>query len=503
VKLFTAEQIKRWDAFSIQLQGITSLELMERAATKCVNWLTDHGFTNRHYVIFCGKGNNGGDGLAIARLLAQQGETVEVYILEFGKKGTDDFQTNLERLHPLPVSIQFIQPGIRLPLVQPTSVVIDALFGAGLNKPLEGVSQKLVQDINRSGATVIAIDVPSGLFISQSSKGHDIIEATFTLTFQSYKLGLLLAENARFVGMVHVLNIGLSKEYYESEPTAIETIDYSLVSSLFKPRNPFSHKGTFGHALLIGGSFGKMGAVVLATTACARSGCGLTSAYIPACGYTILQAALPEAMVFVDDEDRFISHMPPTELNTFSAIGIGPGLGTSESTQHTVVALIQSVNKPIVIDADGLNCLSLNKEAFHKLPPHSILTPHPKEFDRLFGESTNEVERIQKAIAQAQALRVIIILKGHHTLVALPTGKAYFNMTGNAGMAKGGSGDVLTGILTSLLAQYYTPEDAAILGVHVHGAAGDHIAQTLTQETMLATDLIHSLSFAFRYLQKT
>jgi ADP-dependent NAD(P)H-hydrate dehydratase / NAD(P)H-hydrate epimerase len=502
VKLFTAEQIKRWDAFTIQHQGISSLALMERAATKCVNWLTEHGFTNRDFVIFCGKGNNGGDGLAIARLLAQQGETVTVYILEFGRKGTDDFQANLERLHDLPVSITYIQESTTLPHVFPTAVVIDALFGAGLNKPLEGLSQRLVQHINQSGASVIAIDVPSGLFLSQSSKGNTVIEATFTLTFQAYKLGLLLAENAPSLGLVHVLNIGLSTAFYEREPAVFETVDFSLVSSLYKPRNRFSHKGTFGHALLIGGSFGKMGAVVLAASACARSGCGLTTTYIPACGYTVLQTALPEAMVLIDNEERILSHIPTADLHTFSAIGIGPGLGTATATQQVVATLVKTINQPIVIDADGLNCLSLNKELLHQLPSHSILTPHPKEFDRLFGESLTEVERIQKAVEQAQALQVIIVLKGHHTLIALPNGKAYFNMTGNAGMAKGGSGDVLTGILTSLLAQSYSPEAAALLGVHLHGAAGDHTAQDLTQETMIASNLIESLSFAFRYLQK-
>lgn len=502
MKLFTAEQIKRWDAFTIQHQGISSLELMERAATKCVNWLTEHGYTNYNFVIFCGKGNNGGDGLAIARLLAQQGENVEVYILEFGKKGSDDFQANLERLHDLPVTINYIQEGVSLPPIQPASVVIDALFGAGLNKPLEGLSQKLVYHINRSGSTIIAVDVPSGLFLSQSSKGNTIIEATFTLTFQAYKLGLLLAENASYLGLVQVLNIGLNTEFYEAEPTTFETIDFSLVSSLYKPRNRFSHKGTFGHALIIGGSFGKIGAVVLAATACARTGCGLTTTYIPSCGYTIMQTALPEAMALVDSEDRLISHIPTIDLSTFSAIGLGPGLGTAPATQHAVAALLQSISKPLVVDADGLNCLSLNKELLNQLPSYSILTPHPKEFDRLFGESPNEVERIQKAVQNAQALQVIIILKGHHTLIALPNGKAYFNMTGNAGMAKGGSGDVLTGIVTSLLAQSYSPETAALLGVHLHGAAGDHNAQNLTQETMIASDLIDSLSFAFRYLQK-
>ena len=502
MKLFTAEQIKRWDDFTIQHLGITSLELMERAASKCVNWLVDSGYIHRHFAIFCGKGNNGGDGLAIARLLAQKGEQVDVYILEFGKIGTDDFQANLERLHTLPVKIHYIQQDIPFPQIPSTSIIIDALFGAGLNKPLDGISAAVVQHINNCKAIVIAIDVPSGLFLTHSSRDYTVIEAEHTLTFQTYKLGLLLAENSPFLGLVHVLDIGLRKEFYETVPSAFETVDYSLVSSIYKPRNRYSHKGSFGHTLLIGGSYGKIGAIMLTTSACLRSGCGLTSVYIPACGYSILQTALPEAMVLTDSNERFVSKLPTIDLNSFSAIGIGPGLGTSEATQHIVADLISSITKPLVIDADGLNCVALNKSLLHQLPSSSILTPHPKEFDRLFGKSKNEVERIDKAVAHAKALHAIIILKGHHTLIALPDDKAYFNMTGNAGMAKGGSGDVLTGILTSLLAQGYTPEQAALLGVHLHGAAGDHTAQAQPQETMVATDLIRSLNFAFHHLQK-
>ncbi|HYH15454.1 MAG TPA: NAD(P)H-hydrate dehydratase [Flavisolibacter sp.] len=502
MKLLSAEQIKRWDAFTIQQQGITSLELMERAAEKCVNWLTEHSFTNKHFSIFCGKGNNGGDGLAIARLLSQKGEKIDVYILEFGKIGTDDFQANLEQLHIFPVTIHFIQADIPLPDIQPSSIVIDTLFGAGLNKPLDGISKALVNHINQSKAKVIAIDVPSGLFLTQSSKGYIVIKATHTLTFQSYKLGLLLAENASSFGHIHILDIGLSKEFYEAEPSSLHTLDISHVSSIYKPRNRFAHKGTFGHALLIGGSYGKIGALVMATSACLRSGCGLTSVYIPTCGYSILQTTLPEAMVMTDRNDRFISQLPDVDLKSFSTIGLGPGLGTEEATQQSVAKIIKSLSIPLIIDADGLNCIALQIELLHQLPPYSILTPHPKEFDRLFGESGNEVARIEKAMEQAKALQVIIILKGHHTLIALPNGKAYFNMTGNAGMAKGGSGDVLTGIITSLLAQGYLPTEAALLGVYIHGVAGDHNAQALTQETMTATDLIQSLSFAFRYIQK-
>ncbi len=503
MKLFTAEQIKRWDHFTTQQQGITPLDLMERAALKCVNWLTDNHFTKRHFSIFCGKGNNGGDGLAIARLLAQKGESVDVYILEFGKIGTPDFQRNLERLHDHRVSIHFLQDGFPLPNIEPHTVIIDALFGAGLNKPLEGISKEVVQHINQSKGITISIDLPSGLFLSEPSQGNTIIEASYTLTFQTYKLALLLAENAPFLGSVNLLDIGLSKDFYQTEAAMLETVDVSFVLPIYKPRNRFSHKGSFGHALVIGGSYGKIGAVVLAASACARSGCGLTSVFVPGCGYSILQTALPEAMVMTDKNVEYISDVSSINFRTYAAIGIGPGIGTQEATQQAVRNVIKSFGKPIVIDADALNCIALNKEWLQLLPSYSILTPHPKEFDRLFGESKSEIERIQKAIEQAQALQVIIVLKGHHTLIANPNGKAYFNMTGNAGMAKGGSGDVLTGILASLLAQGYTSEETAILGVFLHGTAGDHAARTLAQETMIASDLIASMTYAFRSIQES
>ncbi len=492
MKVLNAEQIRAWDQYTIQHEPVTSIDLMERAATKCVEWLEDNDWFVYPFTIFCGKGNNGGDGLAIARMLAERDCTVAVNILEFGNMGTEDFQANLARLHQYPsVTIQFIQDETNIHPLQKQNVVIDALFGSGLSRPLTGITAKLVQHINNSGCTVIAIDIPSGMSVDQSSKGNTIIKAHHTLSFQCYKPALLLAENAAEIGDVVILDIGLKEEFLSTVDSKYEVIDKTIISTIYKPRNKFAHKGNFGHALIIAGSYGKIGASVLSAKACLRSGVGLLTCFIPKCGYDILQTSVAEAMVLTDTNSSMITKIDD-EVVRFDAIGIGPGLGTSSETRAAVKELISSYNKPMVIDADGLNGLSMEKP-MPTLPPGSILTPHPKEFERLFGECQNEFERMEKAIVSAKSLNCLIVLKGHHTFIALPSGKGYFNSTGNAGMATGGSGDVLTGVLTSLLAQKYSSEHAAILGVYLHGLAGDVAAKEISQEAMIAGDIIENL----------
>ncbi len=501
MKIFSADQIRKWDQYTIHYEPIASIDLMERAAKKCVQWLLDNFLKAKSFKIICGKGNNGGDGLAIARLLSEKGLNVEVYILESGKLGTEDFQTNLQRLHIIPVNIRYIQSPEHFPSFEKSDIIIDALYGSGINKPLEGLNEKLVQHINNTKYKVISIDVPSGLFMDESSSGHTIIQADHTLSFQTQKLSLLVAENAPCVGEVHILDIGLHPKFTDQEESDFHLITIGLITKIFIPRQPNAHKGIYGHALIIGGSNGKIGAVLLATKACLHTGAGLTTSYLPFCGYNILQIATPEAMVITDKNENQITGLPP-DIQKYSALGIGPGMGTASETQKALVELIQLYNKPMVIDADGLNCFALRKDSLMHFPPYSILTPHPKEFERLFGESKNDFERITLARKKAKELNVIIILKGHHTFIATPTGQGYFNSTGNAGMAKGGSGDVLTGIITSFLAQGYSSLDASILGVYLHGLAGDIAAETLSKESMLATDIIHFIGHAFKLLNE-
>ena len=499
MKVLNVQQLKEADAYTITHEPVAAIDLMERAAQQCVNWLLNRPLAEKPIAIFCGKGGNGGDGLAIARLLASSGIESVVYILEFGKMGTTEFQTNLARLHLLPVSLYYIQSEEQFPTLTKDTLIIDALYGFGLTRPLNGLSAALVKHLNQSGAEIIAIDLPSGLFADASSIGNVVVQATHTLTFESYKLALLVAENAPFIGDVHVLHIHLYPPFLNALKTDFQLVDELFIKSIFRPRNRFTHKGTFGHALLVGGSYGKMGAIVLATSACLRSGAGLVSTYIPKCGYIILQTAAPEAMTITDANELLLSQ-PYEDINRFDAVGIGPGMGTHGETSKMLYGLLKKLDKPGVIDADALNLLSTQPSLLTQLFQNTILTPHPKEFERLFGTCTNDFERIGRARKKAAELSVVIVLKGHHTLIALPNGQTFFNSTGNAGMAKGGSGDVLTGIITSLLAQHYPAAHAAILGVYLHGLAGDFAAQALSQETMTAGDLVRHLSSAFLQL---
>ena len=507
MKILKADQIRSWDQYTMEHEPVASIDLMERAAAKCFEWLDDNGWFVHSFAIFCGKGNNGGDGLAIARMLADRSSKVSVYILEFGHKGTEDFQTNLARLHQYPsVDIHFIQDEKNFHLLSTETVIIDALFGSGLSRPLEGITAKLVDHINNSGCPVIAIDVPSGLSVDQSSKarlpdgqGNKIVKANYTLSFQCYKLAFLVAENAAFIGDVIILDIGLLPEFLLSLETNFELVDKPGIRTIYKPRNRFGHKGNFGHAMIIAGSNGKIGAAVLSAKACLRSGVGLLTCFIPKCGYEILQTAVSEAMIMTDANSSIITKIEDDVLK-YDSIGIGPGLGTASETRTAVKELLLVCKKPLVIDADALNGLSMEK-ALPSLPPGSILTPHPKEFERLFGECRNDFERIDKALQHAKQLSCLIVLKGHHTFIATPTGKGYFNNTGNAGMATAGSGDVLTGMITGLLAQGYSSEEAAILAVYLHGSAGDIAAKEISQEAMIAGDIIENIGNAFKQLE--
>lgn len=500
-KIFSAAQVKAWDAYTIAHEPLSSINLMERAAQACTVWLLKHVVAGKRFHIFCGKGNNGGDGLAIARHLHRKGFETFVYILEFGKMGSPDFQHNLQRLHDLSLPITFIQTPEHFPPIGKDDVVIDALYGSGLNEPLQNLSALLVHHINNSEANIISIDVPSGMFMDVSSVDNVMVKAKYTLTFESYKLALLMAENAPYFGEVHLLPIGLHPQFAKEETSPYQLLTLKEIVKIFKKRERFAHKGTYGHALLMGGSWGKTGAVVLAAKAALRSGVGLLTTYIPKGSYDVLQSTVPEAMALTDSNEKMLVTLPE-ELEKYAAIGAGPGLGTSTETQQAVISLIQTSKKPLVLDADALNIISLNKIVKKYIPHDTILTPHPKEAERLFGPSANDFERVKLMQQKAAELQCILVLKGHHTLIALPDGACYFNTTGNAGMAKGGSGDVLTGIITSFLAQGYAPAEAALLGVYIHGMAGDGAAAALSPEAMLPSDLIRYLAPAFKALNK-
>ena len=489
--VLSAQQVRSWDEYTIQHEPIASIDLMERAAASCYQWLHKNNYLRNDFAIFCGKGNNGGDGLALARMISKGASKVVVYILEFGHKGTNDFQQNLANLHNTDAEIKFIQTPEQLPALSKNQVIIDALLGSGLNRPIEGFTATVVNHINESGNEIISIDIPSGLFVDRSSKGNVIVKATNTLSFQCQKPALIVAENAPYFGNVHILEIGLHPAFLETINPVYQWVDPLFIKKIYKPRKAFSHKGTHGHALIVAGSYGKMGAAILCARGCLRGGTGLLTVHVPGCGVNIMQVAVPEAMCEADKCEQFNTILT-SDLQKYSAVGIGPGLGTAAETAQLLNTVFSNFKQPIILDADALN-LAAEKNLHAQIPKGSILTPHPKEFERLFGPAENDFARIEKALTHARSLQVTIVLKGHRTFIANSDGNGYFNSTGNAGMATGGSGDVLTGLITGQLAQGYSPVKAAILGVYLHGAAGDLAASHLRQESMIASDIVDHL----------
>ena len=494
MKIFSVAQIKAWDAFTISNEPVKSIDLMERAARACSDWIIKNIDNTIAVKIFCGKGNNGGDGLAIARLLSQKKFIVEVFIAGDPKTGSDDFKSNLKRLKKTSATIHFLERSNSLPQLSGNDLIIDALFGTGLNKELTGLPAELVNHINASPCKVVSVDVPSGLFIEKTSKGNPVIIADWTLTFQNQKLAFLLAENAPYTGEVVLLDIDLSKEYEANEPCRFTLIDKKIISEIYLPRKPFVNKGNYGYACLLAGSYGMMGAAVLSAKACLRSGVGKLTCYTCEAGYNILQTSVPEAMCRVVG-DQFIKGK--IDLHDFDVAGIGPGIGKHASHKLLLKNLFKDFKKPIVIDADALNVLSENKDLYQLIPAGSIITPHPKEFERLFGKSTSDFDRLQLALSKAGELNIFIVLKGHYTFIATPGGQGFFNSTGNAGMATAGTGDVLTGMITGLLAQKYSPLNACIFGVFLHGLAGDIAAKRISEEALIADDIIQNLGKAF------
>lgn len=493
MKIFDANQMRRWDQWTIRHQNVSSLDLMERAAQRCTDWISEQHFTRKNIQVICGTGNNGGDGLAIARQLTEAGYGPTVFITAWDGKESDDFRENKIRLEMLDVKINLLKEENDFTGLQKSALIIDALFGYGLNRPLTGLYSSLVDYINTLEATIISIDIPSGMFMDKSSKGSTILKATHTLTFQSMKLCFLMAENAGQFGEVHVLPIGLSDEYeMETEAKYLFT-DITIASSFYKKRKKFSHKGTYGHALLLAGSEEKMGAAVMCTRSCLRSGVGLLTCSLTRDTFSILHNTAPEAMTTTRGQEK--------ELSKYSTIGVGPGLGTDETVSGILSSFISEFRKPMVIDADALNIISKNKNWLEKIPEGSVLTPHPKEFDRIWEESNSDWDRMKKAVDAAQKHQVIIVLKGTYTLVTDGT-RNYFNSSGNNGLATGGSGDILTGLLTGLLSQKYEPLEAAVTGVYIHGLAADLCLEEQAYESLLPVDVVEKFGKAFQILQK-
>ena len=494
MKIFSAHQIYEADKSTITKEQISSDILMERAATKLFEWLHARLRGSKvNITLFCGIGNNGGDGMALARQLQEHGYTIKVYVVNYSEKRSKDFLLNLERLKDRKIWPDLINAESDLPEISPDDIVIDAIFGIGLNRPPDTWVGKLIDHINTSGAFVLSVDIPSGLPMDKGSVST-AIEANHVLSFQVPKLVFFLPETGVYVNQWELLDIGLDPEFLNMADADFELMGKAEVLTLYRPRYKFSHKGTYGHAAIVGGSYGKIGAVQLASSACLSTGSGLVTAFVPKCGYDPLQTAVPEVMVLTDVQKENISKIDiPFEP---AAIGLGIGLGTEKSTEQALGAFLKATKGLFVIDADGLNILSKHPEFLKDLPEQTILTPHPKELERLIGKWKDDFEKLQKAKEFSATNDVILVIKGAHTITVYKD-KGYVNSTGNPGMATAGTGDVLTGMITGLLAQGYPPLHAAVFGVYLHGLAGDITAHQKGYEAVTASAIIENIGAAF------
>ncbi|CAH1000020.1 Bifunctional NAD(P)H-hydrate repair enzyme Nnr [Neolewinella maritima] len=498
MKVLAAEQHRELDAATLQEQGISSKQLMERAATACFDALCRHfPATSRPFTVVVGSGNNGGDGLAIARLLHVAAYTVRVVLVDVAPASADN-EANRQRAREVGVPLIPWAAGEPLPTIERGCVLIDALFGTGLSRLISGPLAALIDHLNAQDVTRVAIDLPSGLYADRPAAGS-IIRAERTLSLGYPKAALFAAANASYLGKWELIPFSLSAPYVDAAEVNHHMLTADMVAAYLRKREGSDHKGTFGHALLVAGAYGKMGAAVISARSVLRAGAGLVTTHVPRAGYEIMQISFPEAMCSVDvHKYHFTSVDAPSR---YDVVGIGPGLGTDEATAKGLDRLLKEYARPMVVDADALNLIA-ERGWIDRLPRGSILTPHPKEFERLFGPTADDFARWELQRDRAMTLGVIVLCKTNHTSIATPDGRLYFNTTGNPGMGTGGTGDALTGILTGLLAQGYSSEQAAQLGVYLHGLAGDLAAVALEQESLLAEDVVRYLGKAFGHLHR-
>ena len=501
MKFFNTPLIKAIDAYTIEHEPVASIDLMERAARALAAAILER-YAGRSFAVFAGPGNNGGDGLAVARMLQGAGCDVAVWLINPKGKLSPDCAVNLERLQAAGVPVTEVADAFIMPALAADVVVIDALFGSGLDRPVvNGVFANVIRGIDACSNDVVAIDMPSGLLGGENEPALQLIVlATLTLTLQFPKLSQLFAENEMFVGELQILEIQLSQRAIEETPSPFFYTCRDEIKPLIRTRAKHAHKGTFGRALLVAGSKGMAGASVLAARAALRSGVGLLTVHVPSCNNAIVQGAVPEAMTSIDSCECCFSDAIDTER--YTAVGVGPGLGQSKESETALLALIDSCKAPMVLDADALNILARNPKYMQRLPQGSVITPHVGEFARLFGETDSSYVRLQAAQAYAMTFGVTIVLKGAYTVIVTQMGTMHFNSTGNPGMATGGCGDVLTGCILALMAQGYAAPDAARLAVYVHGLAGDIAANEKGQIALVAGDIVDCLPRAWRSLEE-
>lgn len=500
MKIFSAQQLHEADKITQEKQQITSLQLMERASSKIFEEINNRlNGAKIKIKVFCGIGNNGGDGLVVARKLVGEGYHVDVYVVNYSDKRSEGFLENYRTLKEdtknWPVLLKSEDD---FPEIKSSDFVIDAIFGIGLNRPLVEWVQKLIVRINESEAFKVAIDMPSGMLADEIIADQPIVEANYTLTFQAPKLAFFLPETARFAGNVQIIDIGIDRQYLAENPAKAVLIGEEQAASLYQPRSKFTHKGDYGHTYIVGGSYGMMGSVVLASKAALRIGVGKVTSVIPQCGYDILQISVPEAMVEVVPHDIHLADMN-LELKKEDIVAFGMGAGTNEKSIEFLTTLLNQVKTPMLIDADGLNMLSKHPELLELIPEKSILTPHPKELERLIGSWKNDFEKLDKVQKFSDTYKVTVVIKGAYTMT-VSSDNIYINTNGNPGMATAGSGDVLSGVIAGLLAQGYDPAIAAVFGVYIHAKAGDLVVADTVPDALIASDIIAYLGKAIRSL---
>ncbi len=499
LNLLTSDQIRQADEYTIRQRPIKSIDLMEKASLAFTEaFIKNYPDNKKNICVYCGTGNNGGDGLAIARLLAKSGYRVQARVARFSGKSSDEFEGNLARLMSVGVLIDEFRKVAEI-TDEKADIIIDALIGSGLNKALEGEWLTLVEWLNSLGKPVVSVDIPTGFKSEGPVSQHDVtIKSDLTISFQRPKINFLLPESALCIKRFEVVDIGLDEEFIESIDSPYRLLTDKDVSVRLKHRNPFSHKGTYGHALIIAGALQTMGAALLCSEACLNSGAGLTTACIPEEGLNALNIRTPEVMAAL----RYANVLPADlDWDKYKSIAIGPGLGTSVESKEILAATLSNFKHPIVIDADAINLISLNPELIFYVPKSSVFTPHIKEFDRLFDAHTTWWDRLQTGMSKSVEYQCVIVLKNRYTIIFTPDGKCTFNPTGTPAMASGGMGDVLTGMIASFMAQGCKPEDAAILAVYLHGKAGEELVAKAGVAIVTASKLVGHIPEVLGFLR--
>ncbi len=497
MKLFSKAQIYEGDKLTTERQQISSTDLMERAGTQIFNWM--HMRMQGAQVpihVFCGIGNNGGDGLVIARHLITHGYEVHTYVANCSDKRSKDFLINYDRIKGVTKTWPtLLTCAEEFPEIGRDDIIIDAVFGIGLNRPADEWIQKLFQHFRASGAFTLAVDIPSGLYTDKVPEDENgVVHANYTISFQSPKLVFFLPETAKYTIQWEVIDIGIDRAYLMETETEVELISKHEMLPVYKPRQKFAHKGDFGHGLIIGGSYGKIGAITLATKATLSAGAGLVTAYIPKCGYNVLQTAFPEAMVITDPSETLITAIDYNIKPT--VIGIGPGLGEEDATVKAFEAFLKKNKQPLVVDADAINIISNHQKLLKFIPENSVFTPHPKELERLIGAWKDDFDKLEKTKKFSLKHKVIVVIKGAHSITVYGQ-KMYINTTGNPGMATAGSGDVLTGIIVGLMAQNYSSIEATLFGVYLHGRSADISLEDYGYQSLLSSHIIETIGEAY------